>query len=276
MKPILAIAALCAASSPGAAFAEIPQPVQDMIDAAIASKQDKDVATVIKLAKSTNPDDADALDAIHAQYKTERTAEKLAAKEAKYANAHLLDNWTGKGEIGAYRSTGNSSNTGVTGRLELEKDSRDWRHKLHFAADYQRSNGLTSRERYMAGYEPNYKFSKRGFVYGLAQFERDRFQGFSARYTASGGIGYSVIDNDNMSLDMKAGPAYRRTEFTAGNTDSSIAGLAAADFDWKIAEKIKLTEDASAYIGPAIAAFRRQRVWRPRSSDRCRPACPIR
>ena len=62
MKTIPAIAALCAAASPSAALAEIPQPIQDMIDAAIASKEDADVATVIKLAKSTNPDDAAALE----------------------------------------------------------------------------------------------------------------------------------------------------------------------------------------------------------------------
>ncbi|KAK0338944.1 hypothetical protein LTR94_036529, partial [Friedmanniomyces endolithicus] len=43
-----------------------------------------------------------------------------------------------------------------------------WSHKLTAAADYRRANGVTSRERYFAGYEPRYEFDPRGFAYGLA------------------------------------------------------------------------------------------------------------
>ncbi|MEL6531237.1 MAG: DUF481 domain-containing protein, partial [Pseudomonadota bacterium] len=156
--------------------------------------------------------------------------------------------WTGQGELGAFRSTGNTSNTGITAGLTLERVGIDWRHKLTALADFQRTNGVTTREQFLGAYEVNYDVSDRLFLYGLAQYERDRFQGFSARYSGSGGIGYRVIDNENMQLSVKGGPAYRQTEFIDGGSDSSVAGLAALDFDWKIAENLKLTEDASAFI----------------------------
>ena len=122
----------------------------------------------------------------------------------------------------------------------------DWRHKLRGRADYQRNNGVTSREQYFLAYEPNYNISKRLFLYGLAQFERDRFQGFSARYAVSGGVGYQIIDESNLQLAAKIGPAYRVTEFTTGESESRIAGLIGVDFDWSITDRLKLTHDTSA------------------------------
>lgn len=81
------------------------------------------------------------------------------------------------------------------------------------------------------------------FTYALAQYERDRFQGFSGRYAVSGGLGYKVLDDRNLSLSLKAGPAWRRTELVTGESDSTLAALAGLDFDWQLAERIKLTQD---------------------------------
>ena len=214
-----------------------------------------DVKAVIKIAKATNPDDARAIDTMYSAYQARRADMKAAEEEAKFADAGLFDNITGEGEIGAFRSTGNSSNTGVSGGIKLQKDGRKWRHKFRAAADYQRSNGVTTREQFLAALETNYKFSDRAFAYGLAQYERDRFQGYSARYSLSGGLGYSLIDDDDMKLDVKAGPAYRKTNFTGGTSDSSIAALAALDYRWKIDNQITFTEAASAYLQSGNSSY---------------------
>ncbi|MEO9600485.1 DUF481 domain-containing protein [Parasphingorhabdus sp.] len=236
------------------AQAALPGPVKAMIDTAIASKNDVDIQTVVKLAKATNPDDIAEIDALLTAYTTEKNI--LAAAELKAKQeAGFFTNWTGEGELGAFRSTGNSSNTGISGGVKLAKDAVKWRLKLRAFADYQRSNGITTREQFAASIEPNYKFNDRLYAYGLAQYERDRFQGFSSRYTLSGGLGYSVIAEDNMTLDVKAGPAWRKTNFTNGGSDSSIAGLAALDFGWQISDNLKLTENASATIASDSNTF---------------------
>ncbi|WP_234035772.1 DUF481 domain-containing protein [Erythrobacter insulae] len=222
-----------------------------MIDAALESGDEGKVRTVIELARETNPDAGEELDKILAQYERDLAKDQLYAaqqKEAEIRNAGLFDNWSGEGQLGAFRSTGNSSNTGITAGLKLERVGIDWRHKLTGLVDYQETNGVTTREQFLAAYEANYNISDRLFAYGLGQYERDTFQGFSARYSASGGLGYRVIDTDAMQLAVKAGPAFRQTEFTGGASDSSLAGLAALDFDWRIAENLKLTEDASAFV----------------------------
>lgn len=236
---------------PSAALAELPPSVRAMIDAAIATGDADKVGTVIDLAKSTNPDDVAEIDAIAADFNTEQArlaAEAAASEEAAIRNAGIFDNWSGQGQLGAFRSTGNASNTGLTAGLTLERVGIKWRHKLTGLADYQKTEGVTTREQFLAAYEANYNISPRLFAYGLAQWERDTFQGFSARYAASGGLGYRVIDNKNMQLAVKAGPAYRQTEFVDGTSDSSIAGLAGLDFDWTISDNLTFTEDAAAFI----------------------------
>lgn len=252
--PLLALAA----STATPAMAELPQSVRAMINAAIASGKPESVATVIDLAKQTHPGDSAEIDAIAADYNAQQQA--AAAREAQEAeaalrNAGLFDNWTGQGQIGALRSTGNTSNTGLTAGLELTRKGVDWRHKLNALADYQRTDGVTTREQFLLAYEPNYQLNDRLFVYGLGQYERDRFQGFSSRISASGGLGYRVIDNDAMQLSVKAGPAYRKTSFIGGGSDSSLAGLAALDLDWQVAKTVKLTQDASAFVQSGNSSY---------------------
>lgn len=246
-----AFAATLLAIFPSAALADLPEPVRAMIDAAIATGDEDKVRTVINLARTTNPDDGAELDAILAGYETDLAAlaaEEAAAKVQTIRSAGLFENWTGRGELGAFNSTGNASNTGVTASLALTREGINWRHKLRGRADFQRNNGVTTREQFLAAYEPNLKLSSRLFAYALAQYERDRFQGFSARYSFSGGLGYDVIDNDDLTLSVQAGPAYRRTDRNDGTSDSSLAGLGSLDFDWQISDNIALTQDASAFV----------------------------
>ena len=252
-KTLLMASALTVVS-PTAAHAALPDPVKAMIDAAVASKNDADIKSVVKLAKSTNPDDVAEIDAIVASYNAEQ-AELAATAERKKMEGGLLDNWSGQGELGGFHTGGNTKSTGVTASIKLKKEGRNWRHNFRAIADYQRTNGVTDREQFLAAYEPNYKFNERLYAYGLAQYERDKFQGFSARYTLSGGLGYAVIKADDVVLNVKAGPAWRKTNLIGGGSDSSLAGLAALDSYWQVADNLRLTQDASAYLQSGNKTF---------------------
>ncbi|MFU7528372.1 DUF481 domain-containing protein [Qipengyuania sp. ASV99] len=257
--PFLPALAVIALFVPAAARADMPVPVRDMIDAAIATGDEAKVRIVIDIARSTNPGDGGELDAILARYETQLAEAKAAQEEAQVAeirDAGLFENWSGRGELGAFRATGNSSNTGVTAGLNLNREGIKWRHRVTGRVDYQRANGVTTREQFLVRYEPNYNISDDFYVYALAQYERDRFQGFSGRYAVSGGIGYKVLNEEGLNLSLKAGPAYRVTEFVDGRSESRIAGLIGVDFDWDITDKLKLTHDTSAVAeagGAAIA-----------------------
>ncbi len=231
------------------AAAELPEPVEAMIDAAISTGDPQKVATILELARTVHPEDVAEIDAIQAKFDADQkvlAAAKAEKKREAIMTSGLFDRWSGKGELGGFRATGNSPETGLTAALALTRDGIDWRHKLTGRTDYRRADGETTREQFFAAYEPNYKISDRLFAYGLAQYERDRFQGFSARYAISGGLGYQFIDEDNMQLSAKIGPAYRITEFVDGESESRIAGLLGVDFDWGLTDRLKLTHDTNA------------------------------
>ena len=241
------------------ALAELPTPVRAMIDAAIATGDEGKVKTIADIARTTNPGDIAEIDSLVADFTTALAARKAAEAEAKQAalrEADLFENWSGRGELGGFRATGNTSNTGVTAALTLERQGIKWRHRLTGRADYQRAAGVTTREQFLGRYEPNVNVSDRFYVYALAQYERDRFQGFSGRYAISGGMGYQALKKDDVQLSLKAGPAYRVTQFVDGRKESRIAGLLALDFDWQITERLKLTQDTNAVAetgGSAVA-----------------------
>lgn len=253
------VALACALLPAHPALAELPRPVRAMIDAAIATGDEAKARTVIEIARTTNPDDTAEINALLAQFEAGLAARKAAEAEAqqvKLRYAGILENWDGKVEVGGFNSAGNTSTTGVTAALALERTWIHWRHRITGRADYQRANGVTTREQFMVSYEPNVKISDRFYIYGLAQFERDQFQGFDGRYAISGGIGYDVIKGDDVQLSIKAGPAYRFTEFTDGRNDQNFAALVALDFDWKLTDRLKLTQDTNAVAeagGAAIA-----------------------
>src|SRR5688500_792999 len=238
--------ALILAGTP--ASAALPEPVRAMIEAAIASGDPAKVKTVVDIAKQTYPDDAAEIDALQSAFaagQRELAAAEQARKDAELRAAGLFDNWSGTGQVGAFQSSGNSDNVGVTLSLALNRTGVDWQHRLKAAADYQRSNGRTSREQYLAAYEPRYQVNGDLFSYALAQYERDRFQGFSSRYSLSGGLGYQVLDGDGLELTVKAGPSWRSVDYLDGTGESSFGGLAGMDFDWQIAKSLKLTQDAN-------------------------------
>ncbi|WP_262407929.1 YdiY family protein [Sphingopyxis sp. OPL5] len=231
-----------------------PDPVSDMLTAAIASGKDADVEAVAKLAKAANPDDAAEIDARVVAYRAERQRlkdEAAAAVRAKLAAAKFWENWKGEGQIGGSLSTGNTKSAGLSAGLALARKGIDWTHKLRLQADYQRTNGRTSIERYLGEVEPQYRLSDRGFVYGLGRWEKDRILGYDSRWNLSGGLGYKLIDSKSVALSLKGGPAWRRTDFVRGDIDNELTALAGLDFGWQLSPTLRLTQVASTVVGEA-------------------------
>lgn len=58
-----------------------------------------------------------------------------------------------------------------------------------------------------------------------------------------------------MKLEVKAGPAYRRTALIDQPDDRYLAGLGALDLDWKFADSISLTQTATAFVQEESSTF---------------------
>ncbi len=231
-----------------------PDPVQNMLAAAMASAKDADVEAVAKLAKATNPEDAAEIEERLLAYRAERKRlrdEAAAAERARLAAAKFWQNWKGEGQIGASQSSGNTDSVGLSAGVALARKGIDWTHKFRAQADYQRTNGKTSVERYLGELEPQYRINDRTFAFGLGRWEHDRILGYDTRWSLSGGLGYKVVDNKKMTLSLKGGPAFRQTDFVNGDEDTELTALAGLDFGWQLSPTLRLTQVASTIIGEA-------------------------
>ncbi|MBB4097841.1 DUF481 domain-containing protein [Sphingomonas kyeonggiensis] len=224
--------------------ANVSPALKAMLEAAMESGNENDVAVIVKYARAADPESADKLVKIAADWRDSR----LKKAQAKIRSADFFALVKGHAELGGYVTTGNTENVGIAAAMELKRDGLDWRHKLRVQADYQESLGITTRERYLAAYEPNWKFDDRAYLYGAAQYESDRFSGFSDRVSLSSGIGYSAIKSPAVKLDLEVGPAFRYTRFIAQPAESNAAARGSLDFGWKITRGISVTQNASAYL----------------------------
>ena len=231
-----------------------PDPVRNMLAAAIASGKDADVEAVAQVAKAASPEKAAEIEERLLAYRAERKRirdEAAAAERARLAAAKFWQNWKGEGQIGASQSSGNTESAGVSAGLALARKGIDWTQRMRAQADYQRTNGQTSVERYLIELEPQYRINDRTFAYGLGRWEHDRILGYDTRWNLSGGLGYKVIDTKKMTLSLKGGPAFRQTDFVGGKEDTELTALAGLDFGWQLSPTLRLTQVASTIIGEA-------------------------
>lgn len=221
----------------------LPPAVREMLEAAIANGNETEIATVAKIARQTNPESSDEIQRMVASWK-DRTK---ATHDAVIREASFAELWTGRIEAGGFRSTGSTSELGISASATATRAGIEWSHKLTASADYRRANGVTSRERYFASYEPRYQFDPRGFAYGLVQFERDTSIGYDERYTASAGIGYKLIVSKKLDLTVDVGPAVRHAKYVIGARETKVGGRASMDLAWRITPTLTFKQTASGY-----------------------------
>ncbi len=241
-----------AAPAPAAAAAEdeprqLPYELRSMLEAAMASGNEGDVATIVRYAKTVWPGLERETAALTARWNKERRDKATRALQTSSFGSLIK----GRAELGGFFTTGNTENVGVTGVLDLSREGYWWRHRLRLQADYQESAGVTTREHYLAAFEPNYKVDDRLYIYGAAQYESDRYLGYFNRYSASSGAGYTAVRNGRVTLDLELGPAFRHTQFTDQTIESNLAARGRVDFDWKLNPALTFRQDASAYVQDA-------------------------
>ena len=229
------------------ARAAIPPAVDAMIREAARNGDDATLAAVVKVAKATNPGDADEIGKLASSLQSEQKAAAEKARKEKLATQGFFQGWKGEGQLGVGLSSGNTSETSAVLGLKLDRQGLHVRHKFSGLVDYLRTNGETTREKYGLGYELDVALGKRFSMVGTLGWERDKFAGYAYRFTESLGLGYQVIKQSNMTLDLSAGPALRQTRYIviADGSEDGLAGRGSLDWRWTMRPGIVLTENAS-------------------------------
>lgn len=216
--------------------------VRQMVEAAARGGDQAKINAVVAVAKETNPDSRAEIDAIVRRI----AAERIAAEEARILEAGVLENWSGSGQLGGALSTGNSRTKSLTAGVTLERKGLAWRHRLNALVDLVDSDGGNDQERILAGYQIDYQYSDRLYVWTRAQYERNLQAGIARRFAESAGFGWRVIMPSPVAWDLEAGPAVRQTRYL-DFSENQVAGRAASRFRWDLSGRATLTNESAVY-----------------------------
>lgn len=242
-KVAIPSAAASSESRPDAPAA-LPHAIEAMLRHAGEAGDTASLDSVANTAKSTFPEHAGQIDQLVAKLKGELEEER----RTELAEQTFTEGWSGSIEAGLSKTTGNSNETGTLLQVDTQREGLTTRHRINALLDRQKSDGTLTRNRSLANYQLNRKFSDTLSVYGLAGWERDRFAGYRDRFTQSLGVGFQVLQNDAMSLSLDAGPAFRQVTFIDGTSENAIAARGSLAYRWDILPTLVFRQDASAIM----------------------------
>lgn len=222
-----------------------------MIAAAYRSGDDATINAVVGVAKATFPDQVAVIDRLaagDAAILADTRKEAQEREQARIMQARFFQIWKGELEGGATRSTGTTRSLGIYASAKLTRDGLEWRQKVSGRLDVQQTDNVTTTERLIAAWQPNYKIDDRLYSYGLAQYEHDRTLGYDHRFTIGAGIGYTAISTATTRLEFEGGPAVRRTDFTDLPGTTTIAGRASVTARVALTPTLTLSEDAALFV----------------------------
>ncbi|UAK26210.1 DUF481 domain-containing protein [Sphingomonas nostoxanthinifaciens] len=222
-----------------------------MIAAAYRSGDDATINAVVGVAKATFPDRAaeiDRLAAGDAAILASARKEENERQQARIASARFFEIWKGELEFGASRSTGSTQQLGIYASAKLNREGLNWIQKFSGRLDYQQTDHVTTTERVVALYQPDYKINDKLYVYGLGQYEHDRFLGYNHRFTGGTGVGYTVFNRGDLKLQVEGGPAVRQTDYTDLANRTTLAGRAAMSARVAITPTLVFSQDAALFF----------------------------
>ena len=172
------------------------------------------------------------------------------AAEATDSAAEKQSKWNSETELGFVKTTGNTETESFVLKAKVINQRNKWKHTAKGEAlRNAEGDSIVTAEKYFLSGKTQYEFKNRSYVFGLVTYDDDRFSGFD--YVLLGVLGYgrTVMERDNLKLDLEVGAGGRQSEPEVGETANEAILRAAGDFEWKISKSAVFTQELSTDIG---------------------------
>jgi putative salt-induced outer membrane protein YdiY/sRNA-binding regulator protein Hfq len=170
----------------------------------------------------------------------------------------FVDLWSGLFDAGLSLTSGNSESTSFTLSGKAARLTSRTKLSLYATEIYSRSTladvSSTTASAIRGGARIDVNLRKRWFVFGLTDFEHDRFQDLDLRNVLAGGLGYHVIKEKDRTFDLFGGVAFDQEYYsqpfsppdpsTTRRTGEIDAG---ETFTTKLGSRTALTEQFSIF-----------------------------
>lgn len=126
-------------------------------------------------------------------------------------NTAQAEQWSGQGEAGLIKASGNTESENYNVGLSFKKAGDKVTQKVGLNVLQASNNDVDSADSLNANYTAEYSLSERSYAFGSLSYLDDDFDGFTEQSSVSFGYGYKVILSDKVAWDLGAGVGYRDT-----------------------------------------------------------------
>ena len=157
--------------------------------------------------------------------------------------------WSGKVALGYLASSGNTDTSAFNFSSETNFDRNAWHHTLVLRALGSSTDGDTTAEAYRAAYKLKYDYSKRTYVFGLVDWDKDRFSGYDQQLYEALGFGRRILESERHELSAELGAGARQSDLRDGSSADEFVGFASAEYSLKISENSSFDQKFGSFFG---------------------------
>jgi putative salt-induced outer membrane protein YdiY len=182
-----------------------------------------------------------------------------AAQGAACADDNHDRTWSTAAELGAITTTGNTSGTSITGKIDARQELEDWSNQYMFSGFFKEDRTVDDRgekhrtrsaERFATSAKAAYHLedhNKKLFV--LGSHVNDQFGAYT-RYSSLS-VGYSTrwFRSRDKTLDVELGPGYFIGKNATGETENGMTVRGAASYRWQVSPSALFTQTISMEKG---------------------------
>lgn len=160
----------------------------------------------------------------------------LSALLALPVAAHAGD-FKGEAAAGLLMTSGNSDSESLNGKIAVDYLAAPWKNTFTATAINNGGDEGRTAERYTASNQLNYDLDPDNYLFGVVDWEKDRFGAYAERTSEAVGYGRHVLKGPVHLLDAEIGGGWRQQEEQdTGDKNSEAIARLAGKYTWKISE----------------------------------------
>jgi len=170
--------------------------------------------------------------------------------------------WSGTVAAGYLASSGNTDTNAWNFAAEGKYDIDRWHHTLAGFAIGGSENDSGTSESYKLRYDVKYDLNEKTYIFGDAEYNKDRFSAYDQQLFETVGVGYRFIRNDKHELNGQVGIGATQSDFRDakatdplpidarfGTSQNEVVYTLGGDYTWTISETSSFTQLLTTKIG---------------------------
>ncbi|UYG08223.1 YdiY family protein [Halomonas sp. M4R1S46] len=153
--------------------------------------------------------------------------------------------WSGETELGFTHLAGNTDSQTLIAKGRLIWLTGPLTHSLRGEVRHVTQDDETSAEQYLVAMRERYDIEGPHYLFGFARWDKDRFSGYDYQITTIAGYGRQLLDSDDQSLSLEAGPGYRLDSVRDARNERLAVLYGAMDYRWTFSDTASVSQELS-------------------------------